>query len=133
RRANATIGRAVQLIVRSVGGGRPGEIDRAVLGQPGKLGFCFAEWEERSGWEPLHVERGFRPDQSTVTAFAGCAPTGIVDQLSRDGASLATSYGLALAAATHPTPRRYGQVALVVPPAPAPTTAAPGWTEARTR
>ena len=44
-RANSTIGRAVQLIVRNVGGGRPGEVDRAALGQPGKVGFCFAEIE----------------------------------------------------------------------------------------
>jgi hypothetical protein len=132
-RANSTIGRAVQLVVRNVGGGRPGEIDRAVLGQPGKLGFCFAEWEERSRWEPLHVERGFRPDESTVTAFAGCAPTGIVDQLSRDGESLATSYGLALAAASHPRQRGYGEVVLVVPPEHVDTFARGGWTKARVR
>jgi hypothetical protein len=132
-RANATIGRAVQLVVRNVGGGRPGEIDRAVLGQPGKVGFCFAEWEERSRWEPLHVERGFRADDSTVTAFAGCAPTGIVDQLSRDGASLATSYGLALAAASHPRQRGYGDVILVVPPEHVDTFARDGWTKERVR
>jgi hypothetical protein len=132
-RANSTIGRAVQLVVRNVGGGRPGEIDRAVLGQPGKLGFCFAEWEERSRWEPLHVERGFRPDESTVTAYAGCAPTGIVDQLSRDGESLATSYGLALAAASHPRQRGYGEVVLVVPPEHVDTFARGGWTKARVR
>jgi hypothetical protein len=132
-RANSTIGRALQLVVRNVGGGRPGEIDRAVLGQPGKLGFCFAEWEERSCWDPLHVERGFRADVSTVTAFAGCAPTGIVDQLSRDGASLATSYGLALAAASHPRQRGYGEVVLVVPPEHVDTFARGGWTKARVR
>jgi len=101
-RANATIGRAVQLVVRNVGGGRPGEVDRAALGQPGKYTFCFAEFEERSNWEPLHVARGFRRDQSTVTVYAGGAPNGIIDQLSRGAESLATSYGLALAAAGHP-------------------------------
>ncbi|NNL85904.1 MAG: TlpA family protein disulfide reductase, partial [Myxococcales bacterium] len=58
-RANLSIGRAVQLIVQNVGGGRPGGIDRAVLGQPGKTSFCFGEHEARSRWEPLHVERGF--------------------------------------------------------------------------
>ena len=42
-RANLTIGRALQLVVRNVGGGRPGEVDRATHGQPGKLAFCFAE------------------------------------------------------------------------------------------
>src|SRR5258705_8633035 len=44
-RANSTIGRAVQLLVRNVGGGRPGEVDRAAHGNPGKVGFCFAEDE----------------------------------------------------------------------------------------
>ena len=57
-RANATIGRAVQLIIRNVGGGRPLEVDRATLGNPGKYTYCFAEDEEGSCWEPLSVERG---------------------------------------------------------------------------
>ena len=57
-RANATIGRALQLVIRNVGGGRPGEVDRATLGNPGKFTFCFAEDEDGSPWEPLHVERG---------------------------------------------------------------------------
>src|SRR4029434_3314978 len=52
-RANSTIGRALQLVVRNVGGGRPGEVDRATHGNPGKLGFCFAEDEEGSPWPPL--------------------------------------------------------------------------------
>src|SRR5262249_56511700 len=60
-RANATIGRALQLIVRNVGGGRPGEVDRATLGNPGKYTFCFAEDEAGSPLEPLHVERGLEP------------------------------------------------------------------------
>ena len=59
-RANATIGRALQLVVRNVGGGRPGEVDRATLGNPGKLSFCFAEDEEGSPWEPFSVGRGAR-------------------------------------------------------------------------
>ncbi|MBK9612840.1 hypothetical protein [Candidatus Amarobacter glycogenicus] len=70
-RANATIGRAVQLVVRNVGGGRPGEVDRAALGQPGKYTFCFPEFEERSNWESLHVERGFERTDSTVTGSCG--------------------------------------------------------------
>ena len=74
-RANATIGRALQLVIRNVGGGRPGEVDRATLGNPGKLGFCFAEDEEGSPWEPLSVERGFGPGTSTVTLFAGEGPS----------------------------------------------------------
>jgi hypothetical protein len=132
-RANATIGRALQLIVRNLGGGRPGGVDRAALGQPGKYTFCFAEHEERSNWEPLHVERGFRPEQSTVTVFAGSAPTGIIDQLSRGARSLAASYGLALAAASHPKQYGYGEIVVVVPPEHVDTFAKDGWTKDQVR
>lgn len=101
-RANATIGRALQLTVRNVGGGRPGEIDKATLGQPGKLTFCFAENEEASPWEPLHVERGFAPSESAVTLFGGEGPRAVVDQISRTARQVATSIGLCAATVAHP-------------------------------
>jgi len=66
-RANATIGRAVRLILMNVGGATPWTSDMAVHGMPGKYIFCMGENEEESIWEPLHVERGLRPDQSAVT------------------------------------------------------------------
>lgn len=132
-RANATIGRALQLIVRNVGGGKPQGVDRAAFGQPGKYTFCFAEWEERSNWEPMHVERGYRSHQSTVTVFAGCAPNGIVDQLARDARSLATSYGQALAAASHPKHYNYGEIVVLVPPEHVDTFAKDGWTKDQVR
>ena len=69
-RANATIGRALQLVIRNVGGGRPGGVDRATLGTPGKYTFCFTENEAGSPWEPMAVERGLPPDTSAVTVFA---------------------------------------------------------------
>src|SRR5947208_3787360 len=101
-RANATIGRALQLLVRNLGGGRPGEIDKATLGQPGKYTFCFAENEEDSPWEPLHVERGLGPDDSAVTVFAGEAPRSVVDQSSRAARALGGTFGLAAQATAHP-------------------------------
>ena len=58
-RPNMTIGRALRLVVSLTGGGFPGRLDRSTLGNPGKIGLCFAEDEEVSPWEPLHVERGF--------------------------------------------------------------------------
>ncbi len=67
RRANATIGRAMRLIQLNVGGALPGEVDKGTLGMPGKYTMCLGELEEQSPWEPLHVERGFRPEESTVT------------------------------------------------------------------
>ena len=111
-RANSTIGRAVQLIVRNVGGGRPGEVDRATMGQPGKVGFCFAEIEGvagdgddgagGNGWGPLCTDFGFEPGANTVTAFPGEAPRSVVDQLSRDPESLARTMAAALNAIHHP-------------------------------
>lgn len=65
--ANGTIGRALRLILRNVGGALPGEMDRATQGQPGKYTFCCAENEAANPWQPLHVERGYAADSSTVT------------------------------------------------------------------
>jgi hypothetical protein len=61
-RANATLGRALRLILQNVGGALPGDMDRATQGQPGKYSFCCAENEAESPWLPLHVERGIAPD-----------------------------------------------------------------------
>jgi hypothetical protein len=101
-RANSTIGRALQLVVRNVGGGRPGEVDRATFGQPGKLSFCFAEDEEGSPWTPLARDFGFEAGTDTVTVFPGEAPRSIVDQLSRDPESLARSFAVNLRTLHHP-------------------------------
>ncbi len=101
-RANATIGRALQLVIRNIGGGRPGGVDRATFGNPGKYTFCFAEDEEGSPWEPLSVWRGFPEDTSTVTLFAGEGVRGVVDQLSREPESLARSFAACLRTAAHP-------------------------------
>ncbi|MDG2335397.1 MAG: thioredoxin family protein [Myxococcota bacterium] len=101
-RANATIGRALQLVVRNVGGGRPGEVDRAAFGNPGKLSFCFAEDEEGSPWGPLSEDLGAEPGASTVTLFPGEGPRVIVDQLSREPDSLARSYAANLRSLIHP-------------------------------
>ena len=65
--ANATIGRALRLVLQNIGGALPGEMDRATQGQPAKYTFCCAENEEASPWAPLHVERGFAREASTVT------------------------------------------------------------------
>ena len=97
-RANSAIGRALQLVIRNIGEGRPQEVDRATLGNPGKLGYCFAEDEEGSSWEPLSVERGAKPGTSAVTVFAGFGLQGVVDQKSRDPESLARSFAESLKA-----------------------------------
>ena len=115
-RANATIGRALQLIVRNVGGGRPGEADRATLGGPGKYTFCFAEDETDPGWEPLSVSRGFGRGVSTVTLFQGEGVQGFVDQKSRSPEDLARSLAMGLNAIGHPKLAKMQRAILVLSP-----------------
>jgi hypothetical protein len=81
-RANATIGRAVRLTLLNIGGGEPGVLDRATLGHPGKYSYCLAENEAESPWMPLHVEKGFSKEDSTVTVFGAEAPHNINDHRS---------------------------------------------------
>jgi len=101
-RANSTIGRALQLVIRNVGGGRPGEVDRATHGNPGKVGFCFAEDEEGSPFTPLSVAVGKPAGADTVTLFPGEGPRCVVDQLSRDPESLARTFAATLRTLHHP-------------------------------
>ena len=101
-RANLTIGRAVQLVVRNVGGGRPGEVDRATFGNPGKLSLCFAELEDESPFGTLAESLGAPAGRDTVTAFCAEAPRSIVDQLARDPDSLVASYAACIRAMHHP-------------------------------
>jgi hypothetical protein len=115
-RANLTIGRALQLVIRNVGGGRPGEVDRATQGNPGKLSFCFAEDEEGSPFEPLSVWRGLAPGADAVTLFPGEGPRGLIDQLSRDPESLCRSYAACLRTVQHPKLLMVFDAILVVSP-----------------
>lgn len=129
-RANASIGRALQLVVRNVGGGRPGEIDRATMGTPGKYTFCFAEAED-SDWDSLAVERGFSADQSVVTLFAAEGVQAIVDQKSRTPESLARSFALSLRSVDHHKLVMHGDAMLVVSPEHCRVFTDAGWSKAR--
>jgi hypothetical protein len=130
-RAQATIGRALQLVVRNVGGGKPGGVDRATHGNPGKIGFCFPEDEERSPWTSLAVSRGFRPDQDVITMFPGEGPKAIVDQQSRTPESLTESFAAVLMAMHHPKLVLGFDCILVVGPDHARVFADAGWTRER--
>jgi hypothetical protein len=90
-RANITIGRAVRLVMRNVAGSRPGLLDRGTLGHPGKLSYVIAENEAESPWTPLHVERGFRPEQSAVTVMAAEGPHQFYNQLSSTAEGVLTT------------------------------------------
>src|SRR6266850_2566682 len=130
-RANGAIGRALQLVIRNVGGGRPGEVDRATLGNPGKYTYCFAEDEEGSSWEPLSVERGLNPDVSAVTVFAGFGLQGVVDQKSRDPESLSRSFAESLKAMQNVKLAPSCDAMLVVSPEHHRTFKNAGWSKAR--
>jgi hypothetical protein len=130
-RAGLTIGRALQLVIRNVGGGRPGEVDRATHGSPGKLSFCFPEDEEGSPWEPLSVERGCARGASAVTLFAGEGTRCIVDQLSRTPESLAASFAVNLRALHHPKLAIGFDAILVVGPEHARVFCEAAWSKAR--
>jgi hypothetical protein len=80
-RANATIGRAVRLVMMNALNTRPGFLDRATFGTPGKYAFCFAERDDHP-WEPFHVSRGFRAEDSTVTLYASNSLCQVFNQLS---------------------------------------------------
>ena len=101
-RANATIGRALQLVIRNVGGGVPGGIDRATLGWPGKYTLCFAEDESDADWQPLSVERGIAPGTSAVTLFGAGGLSPVMDEGSRTPESLARSLAMTLNSVGHP-------------------------------
>jgi len=130
-RANAAIGRALQLVIRNIGEGRPQEVDRATLGNPGKLGYCFAEDEEGSCWEPLSVERGVKPGVSAVTVFAGFGLQGVVDQKSRTPESLARSMAESLKAIHSVKLAPSCDALLVVCPEHERTFREAGWSKAR--
>jgi hypothetical protein len=70
--ANTAIGRAYSLTSQNCQGGSvPGETYMGALGNPMAYSLCFAENEERSPWEPLHVSKGLKPSDSAVSVFVG--------------------------------------------------------------
>ncbi|OGA02551.1 MAG: hypothetical protein A3H35_01910 [Betaproteobacteria bacterium RIFCSPLOWO2_02_FULL_62_17] len=131
RRANATIGRALRLILINIGGGVPGEGDKSILGSPGKYTFCLGELEEESPWEPFHVEHGFAPDESTVTVISSqgtqsCAasflqPVSILMMLS----DAMRAYG------ANSYTKGNGNPVVILPPAHARLFAGAGWNKRR--
>lgn len=130
-RANATIGRALQLVVRNVGGGLPGGVDRATLGSPGKLGWCFPELEEGSPLSPLSVARGVPAGADAVTLFAGHGPQAIIDQKSRSAESLARTFAACLRSVAHPKLCIKIDAMLVVSPEHGRVLADDGWDRTR--
>ena len=84
-RANSSLGRALQLILLNIGGGRPDGIDMSAQGNSGKFSQCIAENEEENPWEPFHVDRGFKRDESALTLFAAEPPRGVSEHKAQRG------------------------------------------------
>ena len=96
-RANSTLGRALQLILLNIGGGRPDGIDMSTLGNPGKFSYCIAENEEQNPWQPLHADRGFQSGQSALSLFAAEPPRGVSEHNARSGKTVLKAICQALA------------------------------------
>ena len=122
-RANATIGRAVRLILMNACAAIPGLFDRSILGHPGKYSYCIAEAENETHWNPLHVERGFERAQSAVTVFACESPrqvraSGGPDTILNTVADVAAALGTSLSTVGSTDDKsavvRQGELALVI-------------------
>ncbi len=114
-RANATIGRALQLAVRNIGGGKPQETDQSAFGTPAKYGFCFAE-DEATPWTTLAADRGVEAGRSAVTLFSADGPIGVADQNSREPESLVRSLAGSLCAIDHVALANGADAVLVIGP-----------------
>jgi hypothetical protein len=97
-RANATIGRALRLLIINVLGGIPGRLDRSTLGHPGKFTFCVAEDEEGNPWLPLAAERGVPAGVSAVTVMAAESPHQVMNEWTRDPREILDTYTAAIRA-----------------------------------
>jgi hypothetical protein len=113
-RANATIGRAVRLTMMNVMNTRPGLLDRATLGTPGKYSFCFAEHEDDHPWEPLHVARGLRPEESAVTVYASNSLYQVYNQLTAEPEPLLRCFADALGNLGSPNVKGFNQALVVL-------------------
>jgi len=127
RQANATIGRALQLILLNVGGAKPGVMDRSTQGSPAKYAFCFGENEEASPWEPFHVRRGYAAADSVVTAMPGEAPHNINDHASTSGVGLLTTIAGTISQVGANTIYCTGPIFIVLGPEHAQTLHRDGW------
>jgi hypothetical protein len=129
-RANATIGRALRLVLLNCLDCRPGVLDQSTQGWPGKYTLCFPEHEAASPWEPLHVSRGFRPEQSAVTVFAAESGHNVLVHAASEPETLLVAFADAMAGLSSLSP---GRSVIVLAPEHARHLADAGWTRAQTQ
>jgi hypothetical protein len=126
-RANATIGRAIRLILLNVGGAWPGALDQSTLGHPGKYTYCIAENEEASPLAPYHVEKGYRAEDSTAFVFAAEPPHSVTNHVATDPPGILDSICSAMSTIAHNNAVSSGHCAIVLCPEHARTIAQHGW------
>lgn len=126
-RANATIGRALRLAMMNIGGALPGITDMSQHGHPGKYTYCIAEDEEANPWEPLHVERGFRPEQSVVTVLNAEAPHNISENMHTTAREILTTCASSLSPLGSNNLYSQGEPVLALGPEHAAFIASEGW------
>ena len=133
RRANATIGRALRLVLLHAGGAIPGVLDRSTQGSPAKYAFCIAENEAESPWPPFHAERGFARDESAVTLVAAEGPHNVNDHVSHDAEGLLATIADTMAVMGSNNFYLRGEVMVVLGPEHADTLAGGGLSKADAR
>jgi len=126
-RANATIGRAIRLILLNVGGGWPGELDKSTLGHPGKYTYAVAENEELGLLAPYHVEKGFKAEDSTVFVMAAEPPHSVTNHVANDPQGILDSICSAMSTFAHNNAVSSGHCAVVLGPEHATTISKHGW------
>jgi hypothetical protein len=132
-RANATIGRAIRLLLLNVLGSIPGQMDRSTLGHPGKVSFCLAEDEDDIPWTPLAQERGLPEGVSAVTVMAAESPHQILNEWTQDPRELLETLAAAMRANMLTYSIWAGNYALVIPPQPRDVLLRAGWSKADVR
>ena len=128
-RANATVGRAIALIVRNIAIGPPGQFDVATHSQPGKFTSCIAEFEDVSPWPSLHVDRGFDASDSTVTLIGSQGPHHVTDLVSTTARGLLNTIADSMAIMGTYNIYWGGEVVVVLSPTHAHVIAGGGWSK----
>ena len=115
-RANATVGRAICLMLLTLGGALPGRMKKSTLSQPGTYSYCIAENAPASPWEPLHVERHFSLEASTVTAMAATPMYQVSDHCNATAEGLLTTLCDSMAVLGNCNLYRGGASVVTLPP-----------------
>ena len=127
--ANATIGRAIRLCLINIGGAVPGIGDHATMGSPSKYSYCFGEAENKNPWEPLHVERGFKANESTVTLMGMDSPHNVNEHRSKTAENLLDTIVDTASVAGCNNSHVPGEMLVIMSPEHAQTVAGDGWSK----